>query len=67
VDTLRALNLYASVEKWLEGDVGCSNGSMESKWELAGLHLEVESESGFRWECRGGRIGGEACGHRLDV
>jgi hypothetical protein len=40
---------------------------MESKWELAGLHLEVESESGFRWECSGGRIGVEACGHRLDV
>jgi hypothetical protein len=39
---------------------------MERIWELAGLHPEGESESGFLFEC-GGRIGGEACGHRLDV
>jgi hypothetical protein len=40
---------------------------MERILELVGLHPEGESESGFRWECRGGRIGVEACGHRLDV
>jgi hypothetical protein len=33
---------------------------MEKILELAGFHLEVESERGFRWECCGGRIGGEA-------
>jgi hypothetical protein len=40
---------------------------MESKWELAGLHLEAESESGFWLECGGGRIGEEACGGRLTL
>jgi hypothetical protein len=39
---------------------------MESKGELAGLHLEAESESGFWLECGGGRVGEEAFGHRLD-
>jgi hypothetical protein len=33
---------------------------MEKILEFAGLHLEGESESGFRWECCGGRIEGEA-------
>jgi hypothetical protein len=32
---------------------------------LAGLHPEGESETGFRLECGGGRIGVEACGDRL--
>jgi hypothetical protein len=39
---------------------------MERILELAGLHLEGESECGFRWECRGGRIGVEAYGHQLN-
>jgi hypothetical protein len=33
--------------------------------ELAGLHPEGERETGFRFECGGGRIGLEACGDRL--
>jgi hypothetical protein len=40
---------------------------MERILELAGLHLEGESESGFQLECGGGHIGVEACGHRLDA
>jgi hypothetical protein len=40
---------------------------MEKILELAGLHPEGESESGLRWEYSGGRIGLEACGHRLDA
>jgi len=38
---------------------------MESIGELAGVHPEGESESGFRFECGGGRVGVEACGDRL--
>jgi hypothetical protein len=40
---------------------------MERILERAWLHLEDESESGFRLECSGGRIGVEACGHRLNA
>jgi hypothetical protein len=38
---------------------------VESILELAGLQPEGESETGFRLECGGGRIGVEACGDRL--
>jgi hypothetical protein len=38
---------------------------MESILALAGLHPEDESETGFRLECGGRRIGVEACGDRL--
>jgi hypothetical protein len=38
---------------------------MESILELAGLHPEGEGESGFQFECGGGRIGVENCGDRL--
>ncbi len=38
---------------------------MEKILELAGLYPEGESERGFRFECRGDRIGVGACGERL--
>jgi hypothetical protein len=38
---------------------------MESILELAGLNPEGEGESGFQFECGGGRIGVENCGDRL--
>lgn len=33
--------------------------------ELIGVHPEGESKEGFRFECRGGRLGVEACADRL--
>jgi hypothetical protein len=40
---------------------------MERILELAWLHLEGESGKGFLFEFGGGRLGVEACGHRLDA
>jgi hypothetical protein len=42
-------------------------GLWKGFWNLPGFTQRGKSESGLRLECGGGRVGLEACGHRLDA